>query len=137
MITVSSLSTMSVDALLGLRDQIGAVLTQRSAELRRQLQRLDGNSWRGSGTSKAAARKGGKIPPKYRDPDDPSNVWAGRGARPRWMEAKIKAGAKQEDFLISASESGSARTRSAKRVVKGKNKSVRRQRRRASARAAA
>ena len=137
MVKVSSLSTMSVDALLQLRDQIGAVLLRRTAELRRQIQRLDGSSWRGNGTNRSAARKGGKIPPKYRDPDDPSNVWAGRGARPRWMEAKIKAGAKQEDFLISASESGAARTRSAKRAVKGKNKSIRRQRRRASTRAAA
>src|SRR5262245_51333231 len=137
MVNVSSLSTMSVDALLGLRDQIGAVLSRRTAELRSQLQRLDGSRWKGTGTGKAAARKGGKIPPKYRDPDDFSNVWAGRGARPRWMEAKIRAGAKQEDFLISTSESGFARKRSARRLVKGKSKSISRKQRHASARAAA
>ena len=37
----SNLGTMSVDALLELRDKIGAVLSQRGTELRQQLQRLD------------------------------------------------------------------------------------------------
>ena len=34
--------------------------------------------------------KGRKVAPKYRNPKDPSETWAGRGAMPRWMAAQIK-----------------------------------------------
>jgi DNA-binding protein H-NS len=45
--------------------------------------------------------KGGSVAPKYRDPKNPENTWAGRGRTPRWMAAATKGGkAKKEDFLI-------------------------------------
>ena len=47
-----------------------------------------------------------KLPPKYRDPDTPSDCWAGRGKRPRWLQAKLENGAMLEDFLIDAVEGG-------------------------------
>lgn len=49
---------------------------------------------------KAATRKGGKVPPKYRNPADASETWTGRGKHPRWMAAYIAQGKKPEDFLI-------------------------------------
>jgi DNA-binding protein H-NS len=111
-----NLAAMSVDALLALRDRIGTVLNEKTAEIRKQIQRLDIGDRRSSGRKGAGGRprKGGKIAPKYRDPDDPSNVWAGRGAVPRWMAAKIKAGAKREDFLIGSSEAPLRKKRGAK-----------------------
>jgi DNA-binding protein H-NS len=42
----------------------------------------------------------GKVAPKYRNPQDPSETWAGRGQQPKWMASQIKAGRKLEDFLI-------------------------------------
>ena len=45
--------------------------------------------------------KGGVVAPKYRDPKNPANTWAGRGRMPRWMTAATKGGkAKKDDFLI-------------------------------------
>lgn len=38
--------------------------------------------------------------PKYRDPTKPENTWAGRGKKPTWLNEKLEAGAKLEDFLI-------------------------------------
>ena len=38
--------------------------------------------------------------PKYRDPEEPENTWAGRGKKPAWLNEKIEAGAKLEYFLI-------------------------------------
>ena len=110
-----NLSGMSVDALMSLRDSIGTVLKQKTIMLKKQLQRLETSGWSSSRGSDAAVRprQAGKLPPKYRDPDDRSNVWAGRGALPKWMEAKIKAGAKREDFLIGASGNSSRKKRSA------------------------
>lgn len=54
----------------------------------------------------ARGQKGGKsttrkpVAPRYRNPDDSSETWTGRGKQPRWLAAKVAAGAKLEDFLI-------------------------------------
>jgi DNA-binding protein H-NS len=93
----ASLAKMSVDALLNLRDQIGKVLAQRADELRNQISRLGGGTVtvrRGRGST----LKGRKVPIKYRDRS--GNTWAGRGATPRWLREKLKAGAKLEDFAV-------------------------------------
>src|SRR5262245_42999643 len=43
----------------------------------------------------------GKVPVKYRDPDNPGNTWTGRGLMPRWLvEATRRGKAKKDDFLI-------------------------------------
>jgi len=109
------LASMSVDALLSLRDNIGRVLAERTAELRRQLQRLRGGS--SSSLAGTRSRSGGKVAPKYRDPNNPQNTWAGRGAIPKWMAEKIDEGAKREDFLIGAP--GTRKRRSAKKTSRG------------------
>ena len=49
-------------------------------------------------------RKRLKLPPKYRDPHNAQNTWAGRGKRPNWLQAKLNAGAKLEDFAIPETE---------------------------------
>lgn len=38
--------------------------------------------------------------PKYRNPNDHSQVWSGRGKRPRWFSAALGAGKKEKDLLI-------------------------------------
>jgi len=43
---------------------------------------------------------GGKVPPKYRNPANPEQTWAGRGKQPRWMAEEIAKGKTPEDFLI-------------------------------------
>ena len=44
--------------------------------------------------------KGRKVAAKYANPDNTSETWTGRGRKPRWLAAKLKAGEKQEKFLI-------------------------------------
>lgn len=41
-----------------------------------------------------------KVKPKYRNPDNPAETWAGRGAQPRWMAKALSSGRKLEDLLI-------------------------------------
>lgn len=41
-----------------------------------------------------------EIAPKYRNPDNPSEIWSGRGREPRWLQHQIAAGKTKEDFLI-------------------------------------
>ena len=44
--------------------------------------------------------KGRKVAAKYRNPQDPSQVWSGRGRQPRWYAAAIKAGKSERSLLI-------------------------------------
>ena len=92
-----NLSSMSVDALLKLRDDIGQVLTRRAAQLRDELSRL-GHQIGPKGKGRGSSLKGRKVPVKFRDRS--GNTWAGRGAQPRWLREKLKAGAKLEDFAV-------------------------------------
>jgi DNA-binding protein H-NS len=104
----SKLASMSVEALLQLRDDIGNILAQKVGQLQSQLAALGDSGWISSG-KKAVGRprgskmKGRKVAPKYRNPKNRSETWAGRGAMPRWMAAQIKAGKKREDFAIHKS----------------------------------
>jgi hypothetical protein len=45
----------------------------------------------------------GAVAPKYRNPENPGETWAGRGLKPRWLAAAIKSGKKPEDFLFPES----------------------------------
>ena len=44
--------------------------------------------------------KGKASVPKYINPDDPSQTWTGRGRKPNWLVAKVKKGAKIEQFSV-------------------------------------
>ena len=44
------------------------------------------------------------VSPKYRNPDQPSETWAGRGKRPRWLVKQLKSGRRVEDFENPGSE---------------------------------
>jgi DNA-binding protein H-NS len=92
-----SLGSMSVDALLKLRDDVGKVLSQKAAQLEEQLSMLGGELGTGR-RGRRSAMKGRKVAIKYRDKE--GNAWAGRGAQPVWLREKLKAGAKLENFAV-------------------------------------
>jgi DNA-binding protein H-NS len=98
-----NLASMSVDALLKLRDEIGVLLSHRVDELKGQLARLTNPDRGGNGRTKGRGKslRGRKVAPKYRSKKDPKLTWAGRGATPIWMRDEMKAGKlKKEAFLI-------------------------------------
>jgi DNA-binding protein H-NS len=43
---------------------------------------------------------GRTVLPKYRNPNQPSETWTGRGKQPRWLAAELKSGKQLDDFLI-------------------------------------
>jgi DNA-binding protein H-NS len=103
-----SLTTMSIEALLELRDSISTTLSARATDLQKQLSRLAGTDGgngskpgRKPGRPRGSSLKGRKVAAKYRSKKDPKMTWAGRGATPRWMRDEMKAGKlKKEAFLI-------------------------------------
>ena len=50
--------------------------------------------------SKGKGKSTGKVAPKYRNPADPSQTWAGRGQQPKWLAAETGKGRALEEFLI-------------------------------------
>jgi DNA-binding protein H-NS len=106
-----NLSRMTVEALMDLRKRIDEMLHERRAELQKQLERMGAIAV--VGRRGGGALRGRKVPPKYRSPS--GETWAGRGARPRWLVAAIKAGKKLDDFLIDKSARKGRRKRRSKR----------------------
>ena len=111
----ANLGSMSVEALIKLRDEIGKVLNQRALQLQSQLSRLGGEIGQ---RGRRSSMKGRKVPVKYRDKE--GNTWAGRGAQPVWLREKIKAGAKLDDFAVQTT--AAARKASPKKTKKRRRK---------------
>ena len=104
----SKLSSMSIEALIKLRDDIGSALSRKAGQLQSELAALGDGGWltagkKAGGRPRGSKIKGRKVAPKYRNPKNRVETWAGRGAMPRWMTAQIKAGKKREDFAIDKS----------------------------------
>jgi DNA-binding protein H-NS len=107
--SMNNLNSMSVDKLTKLREQINAILGAKIAEGRRTLEAWLGELGRlagGPGRKRNGAGVRGAVAPKYRNPDNPAETWAGRGLRPRWLAAALKAGKKLEEFSIDATGKG-------------------------------
>jgi DNA-binding protein H-NS len=115
----SRLSSMAVEALLELRDEIGAVLSEKAKQLQNELSRLGADVGIGRQGGRASSMKGRKVPAKYRDKS--GNTWAGRGAQPVWLREKLKAGANLEDFAVQ--KTAAASHKSAKKTRKRRRKS--------------
>jgi len=91
-----NLKTMAVNKLIALRGQIDAMLKDKVAEQRRVLQselvKLDRIGGNPKGVKRTGASgRGSRVAPKYRNPDNPDQTWAGRGLQPRWLTAALKA----------------------------------------------
>jgi DNA-binding protein H-NS len=105
------LNSMSVDELWALRVEISSVLesriTSEKSKLEKRLRQLQSNGLSG-GNSERKRRPYPRVLPKYRNPDKPTETWAGRGKQPRWVTAQLKSGKKLDDFRIQPA-SGNAR----------------------------
>jgi len=108
-----NLSTMSIETLIDLREQVDEMLVEHRAKLIEQLERIAVVGGARIARGGRSTLKGKKLPPKYRGPS--GETWAGRGAKPRWLVDAIKGGKKIEDFLIDKSEGKSRRKRRSKR----------------------
>ena len=49
----------------------------------------------------ASTATSAKIPAKFRNPDNHSQTWTGRGLAPKWLKTLIAAGRDKNEFLIN------------------------------------
>ena len=117
-----NLKSMSIDKLSKLKDQVDTILHTKVADERRTLQADLAKLSRFSTSQLRSKGLGvrGPVAPKYRNPENPSETWAGRGLTPRWLAAAIKAGKKLEHFSIAqtskqAAKKGPQKARGAKK----------------------
>jgi DNA-binding protein H-NS len=99
-----NLSGKSVDELWALHEQVVAALSVKLLEAKAQLEKkLSKLPLKPAIPSNERARRPyPAVLPKFRNPVQPSETWAGRGKQPRWLLAQLKRGRKLEDFRISA-----------------------------------
>jgi DNA-binding protein H-NS len=121
------LKLLSTDELWTLHEQVGSLLSEKiTAEKRAledRLKRLNGGSAEKAIVARAALktserrsvrRKYPPVLPKYQNPNDPSETWAGRGKQPRWLVSQLKTGKNINDFLINrAKRKATAKRRAA------------------------
>src|ERR1700730_15351658 len=96
---------MSVNELWALRLEINSVLANKIAaettKLENRLRQLQTDSVP-SETVRRERRPYPQVLPKYRNPAEPAETWAGRGKQPRWLTAQLKSGKKIDDFQIDS-----------------------------------
>lgn len=95
---------MSVDDLWGLYGQLSAELeTKMITEqkvLQQRLAALRAGFDKPLQAGKPERRPYPTVFPKFRNPDDPSQTWAGRGKQPRWLAAQLRSGRLMDDLRI-------------------------------------
>jgi DNA-binding protein H-NS len=100
----ADLKSLSVDQLWDLREQIavelGRKIAAEKAALEERLRRLGNVAVPEQGRNRRAKRPYPKVLPKYRNPKNRDETWAGRGKQPRWLVAQLRTGRKLDDFLI-------------------------------------
>ena len=93
------LDRMNTDDLWSLHLEVSQLLQQRIQQEKLRLEeRL--KLLKLSRTPVSDRRSYPPVAAKYRNPDHPSETWAGRGKQPRWLVAQLKSGKRIEDFRI-------------------------------------
>ena len=110
----AELDRMSTDDLWSLHVEVSQLLEQRIQQeklrLEERLKRLQTPVMSGVASRR---RPYPPVLPKYFNPDQPSETWAGRGKRPRWLVAQLKSGKRIEDFRIQVRDKRQIRNRRA------------------------
>jgi DNA-binding protein H-NS len=109
----TDLETLSTNDLWALHEQITEILSKRIMSEKRELERrlaalgnptgLRQDELKISHGETKRRRKYPRVFPKYRNPSLPSQTWSGRGKKPLWLVAELKAGRRMDDFKIKKS----------------------------------
>ena len=98
------LKSMSAEELWSLHQQVAAVLARKivaeKEQLDRRLQQLGLDQSAPVKKMSHARRRYPQVFPKFRNPAQPGETWAGRGKQPRWLIAQLEFGKKLDDFRI-------------------------------------
>jgi len=100
MMGYSSLESMSADQLWELYELVVAELCRKIAAERNILEHRLRRLGVADSEVRRQRRPYPKVFPKYRNPKNQNETWAGRGKQPRWLTNQLRSGRKLTDFLI-------------------------------------
>ena len=119
-------NSMSVDELWALRLEISSVLSSRIAaektKLENRLQQLQSKVV-ANGNLRRERRPYPQVFPKYRNPAEPAETWAGRGKQPRWLTAQLRTGKKLDDFRIQPASGNARQSGGGRKAQRGQGRS--------------
>lgn len=100
----NSFDQMPLDDLWALHEELIKKLAPRMAAeralLTERLEQLASGTPTVTRLQAAGRRPYPEVFPKFQNPNDPSETWAGRGKKPRWMVEQLKLGGRIDDFKI-------------------------------------
>ena len=91
---------MSLDDLWFLREQITKALENRIIEEKRKLEGRLALLTGAAAPTEKQPRPYPKVLPKYRNPEQPTETWSGRGRKPTWVVGQLKSGKRLQDLAI-------------------------------------
>ena len=105
-----NVSLMSSSELQLLRDEVDAELKRREGklaaieEIKRMAQekglKLEELLTELGGSKLRPKREPVAVAPRYRNPDNASQTWSGRGKRPLWLNAALQAGKTLDELRV-------------------------------------
>lgn len=100
-----NIDSLSVEQLEALTKDAQAKIKQKQAQGLKDAYLQFKQIAKENGTTIEEILKVGKKAQKesnvaYRDPQNPKNVWAGRGRKPVWLEEALAKGKKLEDYAV-------------------------------------
>lgn len=106
MATGYNFSAMSIDALWQIHEELRIVLAAKMAAQRQEIdERLRDLDQFSASSQRAVTALRPKAGPFYRNPDRPTQVWSGRGLRPRWLVFQLAAGRTLDEFQVKPDSS--------------------------------
>src|SRR5258708_40152218 len=102
----SNLKALSLDELWMLHEAIGATLAEKIAAEKKVLEGrlclLSTTHVEQSVRASGHRRPYAPVLPKFRNPDETSETWAGRGKQTRWLRKQLRSGRRMDDFRIES-----------------------------------
>ncbi len=109
--TKTDYATLTYGELKGLRDEIDGLMAAKHSEAKTKLRDeflekvkmfgFDVDELLGRRGKRRGTTKDSKVEAKYRDANDPSLTWTGRGRMPKWLQQRVQDGATVESFRIT------------------------------------
>lgn len=105
----SQLEHKSIEDLISLRNEAERLIKQKEKDAKRELINQFKQQAAALGLTleevmgtapKTTRRSGGKVPPKYRNPNNAEQTWTGRGKQPIWVRELLAQGRSLESFTI-------------------------------------
>ena len=105
MTRTANFSSMSVEELWEIHEEISKLLEAKIQAEKKLLERRLTKLHPVNIDRQKARRPYPPVVPKYANPDEPSQVWSGRGKRPRWITEKLASGLSLQDLSIGTGSS--------------------------------